>query len=348
MRKDVPGFSAAELIHLRGGPWRARAACEPAASRHSVGRGGKRAGAIRARGADFLSDDIMIFRTLLLAVAVGGIPAGPRAAPPADLAGAIALYDARHYAAAQRILERLAVVRPDDPEVNFRLGRIALWFDDEARGRAWLEQAARAAPRDARIQDALGDAYGLTAQRAGLLTRFWWARKCQAAYRRAVELDPQNPDYHWSLLRYCRQAPRMAGGGIDQAYAEAAVIRRLDPMQGRIAFATLDLDQKRTAQAFQEFEADLRRQPDDFMSLYQIGRCAAISGEQLDRGIQALRRCLQLAPPVGPDRPGHANVHYRLGNLLEKKGDLAGARAEYAAMARIDPDFRPAKDTLRN
>jgi len=36
------------------------------------------------------------------------------------------------------------------------------------------------------------------------------------------------------------------------------------------------------------------------------------------------------------------------GHLLEKRGDLAGARAEYAGISRSDPDFRPEKDTLRN
>ncbi len=291
----------------------------------------------------------MRYRILFLCAAAAALAlVAGAAAPPADLPAAIALYDARRYSAAQHLFEKLAAVRPDDAEVNFRLGRIALWFDDEARSRGYLEKAARAAPDDARIQDALGDAYGLAARHAALFGRIWWARKCETAYRRAVELDPQNPDYHWSLLRYDEEAPSMAGGGIDRAYTEAAVIRRLDPVEGRIAFATLALNQKQAARAFQEFDEVLRGKPDDFVALYQIGRCAAISGEQVDRGIQALRRCLELPPPAGPGRPDYANVHYRLGNLLERKDDLAGARAEYAAMARTDPDFRPAKDTLRN
>ncbi len=292
-------------------------------------------------------------RNLVFVLAVGGLAAAACAAPvagatPDDLTAAIARYDERRYTAARPMLEKLAAARPDDPEINFRLGRIALWSDDAAGGRAYLEKAAAAAPDDARIQDALGDAYGLAARRAGLLTRLWWARKCAAAYRRAVELDPRNPDYHWSLLRFDQEAPRMAGGGLDRAYAEAAAIRRLDAMEGRIAFAALALDQKQYARAFAEFDEVLRREPDNFVALYQIGRCAAVSGEQVDRGIQALHRCLQLPAPAGFDRPQPANVHYRLGNLLEKKGDLAGARAEYAAMARSDPDFRPEKDTLRH
>jgi hypothetical protein len=70
---------------------------------------------------------------------------------------------------------------------------------------------------------------------------------------------------------------------------------------------------------------------------------------QLDRGQAALQQCLQLPLPAGTDhRTCYANIHFRLGNILEKKGDPAAARAEYAAARQVYPDFRPDKDTLRD
>jgi tetratricopeptide (TPR) repeat protein len=290
----------------------------------------------------------MVSRPLLPLIVLGGFAASVLADTPADFAAAVALYDAAHYSAARRIFEQVAVTRPDDVEINFHLGRLALWFDDEVAGRFYLENAARHAPDDARIQNALGDAYGLTAQRASIFAKYGWARRCLAAYERAVQLEPQNTAYHWSLLGYFQQAPRIAGGGLTKAYAQAAEIQKLDPMGGRIAFATLYLAEKKHDRAFAEFDEVLRDHPDDFLVLYHIGRCAALSGEQLDRGLAALQRCLHLPPPPGYNQPEYANVHYRLGNILEKKGDPAGAKAEYAAMNQIDPDFRPAKDELKN
>jgi tetratricopeptide (TPR) repeat protein len=290
----------------------------------------------------------MVSRPLLLLVALGSFAAAALADTQADFASAVALYNACRYSDARRIFEQIAVTRPDDPEVNFHLGRLALWFDDEVSGLAYLEKAARHAPDDARIQNALGDAYGLTAQRAGIFSKYGWAKRCQAAYERAVQLDPQNVDCHWSLLNYCQQAPWIAGGGMNKAYAQAAEIQKLDPMSGRIAFATLYLAEKKYDRAFAEFDEVLRDNPGDFLAFYQLGRCAALSGEQLDRGLAALRRCLQLPPPPGHGQPRYANVHYRLGNILGKKGDVAGAKAEYAAMYQVDPDFRPAKDELKN
>jgi tetratricopeptide (TPR) repeat protein len=134
-----------------------------------------------------------------------------------------------------------------------------------------------------------------------------------------------------------------------KAYAQAAEIRRLDAANGRVAFATVYLADSRYNEAFAEFAPALSKFPDDFLALYQVGRCAAISGQQLDRGITALRRCLILpepAPTAG--MPSYTNVHYRLGNLLEKKGCAEEAKQEYARASATNADFRPAKVALRN
>jgi tetratricopeptide (TPR) repeat protein len=127
-----------------------------------------------------------------------------------------------------------------------------------------------------------------------------------------------------------------------------AEIKKLDAMSGRVAFATLYLADKNYAAAFVQFDEVLRERPDDFLALYHIGRCAALSGQQLDRGLEALKRCLSLSPPSGDGMPTIASVRYRLANILERKGALADANAEYEAVAKQDPDFRPAKIALKN
>ena len=259
-----------------------------------------------------------------------------------------ALYEARQYRTARTSFEQLAAGRAPDAELDVYLGRLALWFDDEAAALTHLERAARLAPAAARIQNALGDAFGLAAQNADLLSKYSWAKKCRAAYERAVALEPGNPAYRWSLLGYYLVAPRIAGGGEQRALAQAEEIWRLDPMNGRIARATICLAEKRPDAAFAQFDEVLRQNPTDFIALYHVGRCAALSGEQLDRGLGALRRCLGLTPPVGDGLPAYANVHYRIANILEKKGEARGAKEEYAAALRANADFRPEKMALKN
>ncbi|MCX6951134.1 MAG: tetratricopeptide repeat protein, partial [Verrucomicrobia bacterium] len=99
---------------------------------------------------------------------------------------------------------------------------------------------------------------------------------------------------------------------------------------------------------FAEFDEVLRANADDFLALYQVGRAAALSGERLERGREALQRCLTLVPPSGDGMPTLASTHHRLGNILEKLGDRPGAQAHYAAALRLLPDFRPEKEALRN
>ena len=191
----------------------------------------------------------------------------------------------------------------------------------------------------------LGDAYGLTAQSAGLFSQMGWAKKCQAEYEKAVELDPKNIDARWSLMEYDRQAPGFVGGGTDKALAQAQEIKKLDEHRGRLAVALVYAADKKYDLAFAEFAEVLKATPDDYQANYQTGRLASISGQQLEQGLALLRKCLSLTPPDG--QPPHAAVQWRIGNILEKQGDKAGARAAYEASLKADPNFHQAADALK-
>lgn len=291
-----------------------------------------------------------VLRWQVLAMAIGLFPSGRVAATElsSDYSMARVLYEGRRYSEAQDVFRRLAEDQPESVDLNFYLGRLALWFDDETAACNYLGKAARLAPDNARVQNALGDAFGLMAQKAGLLAKLGWARKCLAAYERAVSLDPLKPAYRWSLLGFYCVAPRLAGGGREKAAVQADAIRKIDSIEGRIAWATVYLSDHRPAAAFSQFDDLLKENENHFLALYHVGRCAALSGEQLERGRVALQRCLQLTPPGGDGMPTLASTHHRLGNILEKLGERNGAAEHYAAALKIHPDYRAEKDALRN
>jgi tetratricopeptide (TPR) repeat protein len=191
----------------------------------------------------------------------------------------------------------------------------------------------------------LGDAYGRGAQKAGILSKLGLAGKCRGAYEKAVALDPKNIEARMALVNYYQQAPGFAGGDSAKALAQAQEIKKLDPARGRIALASYWVGEKKYDLAFAEFDEVLKAQPDDYAALYQSGRVAAMSGKRLDRGLEVLRVCLGQTPPKG--QPGHAAVHWRIGNILEKKGDKAAARTAYQAALAADPSFAPAKESLK-
>lgn len=206
------------------------------------------------------------------------------------------------------------------------------------------EKAAALAPADSNLQLRLGDAYGLAAQKAGMFSKLGFAKKARGAYEKAVQLDPRNLDARQSLLSFYQMAPSVMGGGLDKAREQAAAIRTLDAVRGHVAFGMIALAEKKYSDAATEFEAALLTAPDDYAALFQIGKTAALSGERLDRGDAALRRCLAMTPPAGA--PGHDAVHWRLGIIHEKRGDRAAARSAYEAALKVNPKFPQAREAL--
>lgn len=251
----------------------------------------------------------------------------------------------RHWAAAQPLIEQALAREPQNAALHYALGQTLLGQNKGEAAATPLGKAAALAPTDSEYQRTLGDACGLAAMQAGMFAKLGWAKRCLAAYQKAVELDPRNLAARQSLLGFYQGAPSFVGGGMDKAYAEAEKIKQLDPAQGRIAYAGLYVADKKYDQAFGLFEEVLQATPDDYNALYQFGKLAAVTGQQLDRGLAALRRCLVLPPPSAG--PGLAATHWRIGNILEKQGDKAGARTAYETALQVDPNFKQAAAALK-
>ena len=299
-------------------------------------------------------------------------------ADPAALDAARALYKEKGKSAeAQKAFEAIAAVDPKCAEAHFFLAQLALRRSDNDKAIALAEKAVALAPGNADYHHTLGDAFGSAAEKASVFSQFGLAKKCVAAYEHAVALAPDKVEFHQSLLEYYRQAPGLVGGGMDKALAEAGVITKLDPlaghtsyvtvlagdkkfdearlhaaelkkldsMRGRMALASLYSAEKKFDQALAEFDEVLQTAPDDYAALYQLGKLAAQSGQFLDRGLAALRRCLELTP--GKTDPGHPAAHWRIGNIHEKKNDPAAARAAYQAALKLEPNFTQAAEALK-
>jgi hopanoid biosynthesis associated radical SAM protein HpnJ len=249
-----------------------------------------------------------------------------------DFAAAKGLYDAKKPAEARRAFEALLATEPSNADVHYYLGRLALMRDDREAAVRELETAVSLAPGSARDHQALGDAYGYSAMRAGLVSKLGLAMKCLSEFQRAEALDPSDLDTHARLLEYYSRAPWIAGGGSDKALAEAARIKKLDPQRGHEAYAALYLSDGKFDLALTELDEALHTAPNDYVCLYQVGLLAAVSGQHLDRGLASLRLCLKL--PAAQGAPSHAAAQWRLGNILEKKGDPEGQARVLKKIAR--------------
>lgn len=257
---------------------------------------------------------------------------------------AVQLYGQQLLLEAQRAFEALATTAPDDARVQTYLGRLAVQRNEAPVAVGYLEKAAALAPADSKIRQWLGDAYALSAEHGGLFAKMGWANKCRAAYEKSIELDPRNISARVNLTQFFIQAPAIVGGGTNRALTQAQAVKELDPAQGRLLLANIHLADKHYELAFAVFDEVLRENPNDYTALYQLGRIAIVSGQRLADGATALRQCLTFSSPS--QRPGPAEVNWRLGTLLEKQGDLTGARAAYEAALAVDGSFGQAATTL--
>jgi tetratricopeptide (TPR) repeat protein len=278
-------------------------------------------------------------RLLALLVCLAGIL---RAETPAE--SALALFKAKRYPEARAAFEQIAAADPANAVAHYYLGVLALRRSDVDESIRQLEKATALDPKNSDYFADLGAAYGSAAGSATLFAKLGLAQKCQAALEHSVELNPDNLAARNGLVSYYRAAPGFVGGGMAKAYGEAEEIRKRDPLMGAVVLSQLYIAEEKYDPAFAVLEEALHKKPDAYIALYSLGRLAAQSGQRLDRGERALRRCLELTP--GKGEPGHAPVQWRLGNLAEKRGDPAAARAAYEAALKLDPDFTQAKDSL--
>jgi tetratricopeptide (TPR) repeat protein len=273
------------------------------------------------------------------------LPIALAAARPPELQAAVDLYNQRKNPEAKAAFEKLVAADAKNAEAWFFLGQLALRADDHETAVKHAEKAVALEPNNSMFHLRLGDAYGRTAQKAGVLTKMSWGGKCRDAYQKAVELDPKNVDARFAIMGFYQQAPGIVGGGMDKAYHEAAEIQKLDAVRGREAYERLYLADKKYAEAFALWEPLLKEAPDSYLANFRIGRLAALSGEQLDRGLVMLKKCLDLTPAAGA--PGHEAVHFRIGTILEKKGDKTGARSAYETALKLAPQFSLAAEALK-
>jgi tetratricopeptide (TPR) repeat protein len=240
------------------------------------------------------------------------------------------------------------------------------------------EQAAAVDPSNSDYQMWLGRAYGLKASQVNMLTAFTIAKKVHVAFERAVQLDGANVAAMSALGEFYVQAPAIVGGGLDKAQALAPRLLPLSAAKGHRLLALIANKKNDTATAEAEFKSAVAagRTPEAYIDLAQFYQehgqadkaVAAIQASiEANRAKDAslvdaasLLTTLKRSPDVAErvlreylasgaksgDAPAF-KVHMQLGDLMAKRGDVAGARREYVAAAGLASGYAPARKALQ-
>ena len=291
---------------------------------------------------------------------------------------AIRLFEARQIDQARPLLEAAVREDPSDSRAAHYLGRACLSADDVDKAVEWMEKSVALDGGRVDYHLWLGRAYGAKAMRATVFQQPSLAGKVRREFERASALDPENLEARFALIEFYLRAPGVMGGSLAKAHEQAAEIRKRDPLQGHratgrvaeyqgwydaarqeYAAALRDFPERSEPyywmaafcerrkdydRAFEIYEKLLEKTPAEAAARYQIGRTAAVSGENLDRGIECLQAYLLHTP--GPEEPSLAYAHLRLGAIYERKHDKDLAKAEYNAALSLDPMLRDARKAL--
>jgi len=213
----------------------------------------------------------------------------------------------------------------------------------------------------------------------GMMKAMKYFKRCKKAFLRTIELDPDDIEAREFLAESYYYPPKIAGGNKKKALEQLEEIKMRNPRKGKkilIEFLMFDEDYERAIQKcneyLEQYSTDLNvyhnlgmifQQKEDFQkafetfeiviaadstaisSLYQIGRTAVFSGENLERGVECMKQYLQNEP--GEDSPSLDAAHWRLGMIYEKQGKFDLAKAEYEEAIKLNPKEKDYKKALK-
>jgi tetratricopeptide (TPR) repeat protein len=255
-------------------------------------------------------------------------------ASAAPIDHAIELYKTKRFPEARVELEKILAAEPNNAAACYFLGMtLRNRGDAEALPEAvkWLEKAMTLEPNNPTYVADFGGSSMLLAGRTRSLSA---AIKGRDAMEQSIKLNPDNLDAREGLMRFYQEAPWPLGSNA-KAQAQIDEIKKRNPERGMVLLVLAKANAKDYAGAFKLCDEILAQKPDNYTALYQYGRTAAVSGQNLERGLACFQQCLTLEPP-GPAQPTHSNVWVRIGNIQEKLSHPAEARSAYETALKLD------------
>jgi len=278
-------------------------------------------------------------------------------------------------AEAKKLLLTVKDSNKEYADAQYWLGRIALEEEKYDDAEEYFEEAIDTNDKVAEYHTWYGNTLGTIAGDANFLKQGMLAPKMKSAWEKAVALDPSAIEPRESLVQYYMQAPAIAGGSVDKAIEIANQIVKLKPAEGHrqlgniyykekrmveaekefIAMTKADpaygsglanfyMLQKQYDKAFNLFEDAVKKNPEDMLAIYQIGKTSALSGQKLDRGEDCLRKYLTYTPKQ--NEPSHAGANMRLAQIMEKRGKKSEAKKLYELAIKSDATLKEAKEGL--
>ena len=163
-----------------------------------------------------------------------------------------ALFKASKFAEAERAADARLASEPANADALIAKSRAILGAGPDTRIEQAVklgEQCVATYPQLSNCYLAYGNALGTKAISAGIMSAMGYAGKIRDAFKKAVELDPNNIEARFSLLQYYMQAPSIVGGGSGKARDLVSQTATVSPDASRLMGAMLDMSDDAYAKA---------------------------------------------------------------------------------------------------
>jgi tetratricopeptide (TPR) repeat protein len=249
----------------------------------------------------------------------------------------------RDFAAAKRTLDLQLRTSARNDSVVHCLGRLALEADDQEEAVGYFQKAIGMAPRPSH-RVALAMALRSQAAKAGMFRAAPLMTRMKTELETALSSDSSLLDAQFILLQYYAQIPPGLGGDMARARGHAAALLKLSPERGHIGLGLIAEQEKDLALAEREYRLAISVRPDSEPP-YSAAGAFYRRQERWTDAISMYEKASRALPSAAFSSKT-ANIHYLLGNSLEKAGNQARAHAEYAAALRYNPDHAEARKAL--
>ena len=277
-----------------------------------------------------------------------------------------------HLEEADSLAQVLQKQFPENPQVQARLGIVALSFYNVDKAIEFLKKATQRDP-DPRSFFWLGNAYGLKMNAVSIWKKRSMAKAMVAAWEKAAQLDSQQVRYWMALYQYYFFAPGLVGGNKKRAEVIARYIRQKFPVYGEFlaAFPLAKAHKHKEAinhlqkllsrypnfqpayfflaqlyekkqnypQAIKVFRQLLTKRPENAEAWAALGEIY-FRQSQYDSACMALQKAVKLHPYL-------PHALYRLGQCYEKTGLLHKAKLLYQRYLHYFPHHPRAKEVQK-
>jgi len=245
------------------------------------------------------------------------------------------LFEAGNFSGAVQKFRTLYDNDKHNAELAYYLGLTLLKQDQYDQALKFLEQAQKMNDSDYRIYEALGEAYGMKAQRAGSVKGALTMPKVKKSFLKAIELNSEALSAREGLFMFYLFVPGVAGGDEKKAESLIAEIKALNEARGYLARGVFERKKKNETQANEAFLKAAENGQDDADVQMKAGHFF-LNNNQTEKALELFERYIAL-------KPNDAAGYSAKGQALLQKDDAAGAVKLFDRALQQNSAYFPAR-----